>query len=370
MNQRGKTGIPVMKKTVYLCVCIVVLALAAGCGERVNPFKKKPVITLVGSLDNYLAENDKYSDEGATAHDDKDGDISDRIIVSGLPSGTDKSGLYVIRYDVKNSEGVSANTVTRNVTFVSASFSRGNFRNIELQPNSDARYILSSKSTGLYVFDKSSDDKLVKILPYYYSDASGSASVSPEGKIAVINSKNIDIWDPSSWTLKDSFRAIDEDTENGSIYQVLFSPRGDTIATCATDGKIRIWRASSLTPVSVIESDTCCKFNTDGTKIGSESKSWYVEDGSVAGNFGTDSGYPWKKSGTEEKPASGGTPWQKPYDDGYDNSSYPFRESESETVQEPDSLPSYPWSKKGTYINSESTDESGKKHSTWERVEE
>jgi hypothetical protein len=74
-----------------------------------------PVITLTGSDSIVLEVFDTYSDEGATASDNYDGDISGLIVESGI---VDPSvlGVTTIRYNVTDSSGNDATEVIRTVT--------------------------------------------------------------------------------------------------------------------------------------------------------------------------------------------------------------------------------------------------------------
>jgi len=76
---------------------------------------QKPVITLIGSspLELDAGSLDIYTDDGATAYDDIDGDISADIVVSGDIVNMDSVGQYIINYNVTDSMGLSADTVSR-----------------------------------------------------------------------------------------------------------------------------------------------------------------------------------------------------------------------------------------------------------------
>ncbi len=84
-----------------------------------------PVITLVGSASITLTIGDPYTDTGATALDDTDGDIT-AIITVVNPVNTTVAGTYTVSYDVQDLASNIATTVTRtvivnpvqNVTFV------------------------------------------------------------------------------------------------------------------------------------------------------------------------------------------------------------------------------------------------------------
>ncbi len=57
----------------------------------------------------------QYSDQGATAWDPQDGDISSDVHVSGDPVNINLPGTYIVRYDVTDSDGNAAVQVTRTV---------------------------------------------------------------------------------------------------------------------------------------------------------------------------------------------------------------------------------------------------------------
>jgi penicillin-binding protein 1A len=73
-----------------------------------------PKITLKGEANITLNVGDKYTEQGATAKDDTDGDISNKISTSGSVD-TSKAGKYTITYKVKNSKGKES-TATRTIT--------------------------------------------------------------------------------------------------------------------------------------------------------------------------------------------------------------------------------------------------------------
>ena len=75
-----------------------------------------PVITLTGTYGS-LKVGDSYTDDGATASDDVDGDITANIVVDGVDAvDTDTAGTYTITYDVSDAAGNDATQVTRSVT--------------------------------------------------------------------------------------------------------------------------------------------------------------------------------------------------------------------------------------------------------------
>lgn len=76
-----------------------------------------PQITILGKQlkkFNQIPRCSEYTDAGATAFDDTDGDISDLIVTGGdFPLDTSVLGLYTITFDVTDSSGNAAKTKKR-----------------------------------------------------------------------------------------------------------------------------------------------------------------------------------------------------------------------------------------------------------------
>jgi hypothetical protein len=75
-----------------------------------------PVITLIGTGVT-IVRNALYTDSGATASDNLDGDITLNIVENGsvVSSGL---GAYTLTYNVTDASGNTANQVTRTVNVV------------------------------------------------------------------------------------------------------------------------------------------------------------------------------------------------------------------------------------------------------------
>ena len=78
------------------------------------PDTTPPVITLLGSSVENLAVGDTFNDAGATAFDDTDGDITNRIVTYN-PVNTSVPGSYTVTYNVSDSAGNPAVEVSRPV---------------------------------------------------------------------------------------------------------------------------------------------------------------------------------------------------------------------------------------------------------------
>ncbi len=78
-----------------------------------------PVITLVGNASEAVEQGAVYTDDGATATDDRGGVITANIIITGLPVDTNTPGSYTITYNLSDAAGNAAAPVTRTVTVTS-----------------------------------------------------------------------------------------------------------------------------------------------------------------------------------------------------------------------------------------------------------
>ena len=75
---------------------------------------KAPTIDIIGEKEITLTVGDTYTEKGATAKDEIDGDITNKIEISGSVN-TSKAGTYEITYKVKNSKQKET-TVKRKIT--------------------------------------------------------------------------------------------------------------------------------------------------------------------------------------------------------------------------------------------------------------
>ena len=78
-----------------------------------------PVITLLGGNPLELTVGDTYTEPGATASDNVDGDISVNIVITGTVD-TATAGAYTRRYNVSDAAGNAATEVTRTVNVSAA----------------------------------------------------------------------------------------------------------------------------------------------------------------------------------------------------------------------------------------------------------
>ncbi len=84
---------------------------------NVVPDTVVPVITLIGSAEMNVMIGSQFTDPGASAADNVDGDISANIIVTGTVD-TSSPGSYELTYSVSDSSGNTATPVIRTVNVV------------------------------------------------------------------------------------------------------------------------------------------------------------------------------------------------------------------------------------------------------------
>ncbi len=77
-----------------------------------------PVISLTGFNNVELILGFTHIDDGATAIDTGDGDLTGNIVTSGLPVDTSTIGTFFVTFDVTDSAGNDALQVVRSVTTV------------------------------------------------------------------------------------------------------------------------------------------------------------------------------------------------------------------------------------------------------------
>ena len=106
-----------MKKTFYL-LAVLFTSLIVSCSDDDDPAPVvvtpvvvvldtgAPTITLVGSSTVNIEEGDSYTDDGASASDEVDGDISSSITTSGSVDAS-TPGTYTLTYSVSDAAGNS-----------------------------------------------------------------------------------------------------------------------------------------------------------------------------------------------------------------------------------------------------------------------
>jgi len=118
-----------------------------------TPDETAPIITLLGDKTTTLIIGDTYTDAGATADDNRDGDITVNIITVN-PVDTTTVGTYTVTYNVSDAAGNNADEVNRTVKIVDVTQIILNKDNIQLNLN---------KSTSIRVNAQLDDNTTVDI---------------------------------------------------------------------------------------------------------------------------------------------------------------------------------------------------------------
>lgn len=185
-----------------------------------------PVISLIGSSTVNLHVGDSYTDEGATATDDIDGDITANIVKTGLVD-TNSAGTYSINFDVSDNAGNHASTVTR--TIVVALLQQTSKENVfirsgdkvlysgeidlptdgstDITDNSGIVHQVNNRSVlgVLYALDQMTDSFSLSNLQYFDSFSSFYIKcITPNGSPELCDSWQYVVGGTSPWTSVDS----------------------------------------------------------------------------------------------------------------------------------------------------------------------
>jgi len=155
----------------------------------VAPDTIPPIITLNGEQSITITKGESYSDAGATALDNKDGEISHKIVVTNLVDSS-VEGSYFVKYNVQDEANNSAVEVSRSVIVVAPPI------------------ITPPKDTTPPVITLIGDVNLSIILGTPYIDAGATANDDRDGTLSVVitgelNSSKVGIY-TKTYTATDS----------------------------------------------------------------------------------------------------------------------------------------------------------------------
>ena len=104
-----------MKKLIYLFLTVLIVACSSddSSDDSGGNDSTAPIITLNGQAIATVNLNSTYTDAGATATDEVDGDLTSSIVTTGVVN-TSVEGNYIITYTVSDTSGNTA-TATRQV---------------------------------------------------------------------------------------------------------------------------------------------------------------------------------------------------------------------------------------------------------------
>jgi len=103
-----------MKKIfAFIPIFVVVLFISTSCNK--NKDTSPPVITMIGDTTIWHPLGQPYNDPGATALDEVDGDITDKIVTTSNVDVNVQAYNYWVRYNVEDEAGNKAEQVQRTV---------------------------------------------------------------------------------------------------------------------------------------------------------------------------------------------------------------------------------------------------------------
>lgn len=108
----------------FFLVATLAMVLTACGGNSGSPQQQRPVadttppvITLTGDDPQIVAVGEDFADPGATATDNRDGDLTESIVTNTSAINSSVPGEYTVTYNVSDSAGNAATTVTRTVIY-------------------------------------------------------------------------------------------------------------------------------------------------------------------------------------------------------------------------------------------------------------
>jgi hypothetical protein len=96
-----------MKKNLA-AICLIIFGIAAFLSDGCKKENTPPAITLMGDSHITAYKGETYTDQGASATDNEDGDLTSKIQMDGTV-GT-APGVYTLNYSVTDKEGNYAST--------------------------------------------------------------------------------------------------------------------------------------------------------------------------------------------------------------------------------------------------------------------
>lgn len=105
----------ITSQSLFMSLLAVVLA-ACNSGGGSSRDTISPQVALTGGSTQILAFGEPYTELGATASDNKDGNLSTSIVIDASSVDTSTPGDYTVTYNVTDAAGNAATTVTRTVT--------------------------------------------------------------------------------------------------------------------------------------------------------------------------------------------------------------------------------------------------------------
>jgi PKD repeat protein len=164
-----------------------------------------PVITILGSNPALVDQFEPYTEAGATASDNLDGDLTSSISTTGLPVDTDTPGDVTVNYSVSDGSG-NVGSADRTVTVVA-------------NQAPSAGFSASSALLQMTFTDTSTDtDGTVESWSWDFGDGNSSTSQNPVHNYSSYNTYTVNL------TVTDDDGASDIHTTNVTVAPDLIAP--------------------------------------------------------------------------------------------------------------------------------------------------
>ena len=235
-----------------------------------------PVITLLGSATVNLTVGDAYTDAGATATDNIDGNITSSIVVTGSVN-TNVVGTYTLTYNVSDAAGNAATPVVRTVNVnevangctggVSLPYSEGFESGIGAWTQSSADDLNWTVDANGTPSNNTGPSSAVQGSNYIYVEASGNGTGFPN-KRAIITSPCIDLSTVTEATFSFKYHMFGS-TNAGSVDLEVTNDEGATWTSVwsQTGNQGNQWLTVNIDLAAYIGSGIQVRFNriTGGT---------------------------------------------------------------------------------------------------------
>jgi len=265
----------------------MVVTVNNGTGEE----NHSPVITLLGDAQIMLTVGDTYTDAGATANDSEDGNITANIVSHGMVD-TSTEGNYTITYDVTDSDGNSAPSVSRIVKVLPLGQNTPPVIILVGQPivsivkglpygengatahdNEDGNITSNIITSGVVNTDIVGE----YVITYSITD-SGGLSNQISRTIRVLQGNINGVFDDPAVNTEHNIHMVGIDTSSGTLKLVLDGGSGDTTFPF-------IWIANSgegtISLLSTETGDELGRYRTGPTSRGNPSRTTVDQDGNV-----------------------------------------------------------------------------------------
>ena len=106
-------------RAIHRVLFVIVLAIVQAACNSSGPGKDTtaPVITLTGDNPLVIAVGEAYTEQGATASDNRDGNLTASIVINASAVDSSAPGTYEVTYNISDAAGNAATTVTRTVIY-------------------------------------------------------------------------------------------------------------------------------------------------------------------------------------------------------------------------------------------------------------